>query len=158
VVAFIFLIFLISYDVENNITCWNFVYFLNDTIVNNINIKNLKWLYCWKQCNLLNSFSKLCCFEKYKLYRSETEKTKPNQKKMSQTGLNWFFFLKNQTEPKPIGLNRFWFFFFKKFGLVIFFNKNQTEPKIIISIKQYNLLNCFSKLCCFEKYNLYIFL
>jgi GTPase SAR1 family protein len=30
-------------------------------------------------------------------------------------------FLKSRTEPKPVGLTRFWFFsFFKKTGLVVF--------------------------------------
>jgi hypothetical protein len=118
-VQFFFLIFLISYDVENNITCWNFVYFLNDTIVNNINIKNLKWLYCWKQCNLLNSFSKLCCFEKYNLYRSETEKTEPNLKKWAKLVWTGFFPKKpNRTETgrfEPILVflkkNSVWLFF-----------------------------------------------
>jgi hypothetical protein len=35
-------------------------------------------------------------------------------------------FLSKKTEPKPVGLNRFWFDYF--------FNKNQTEQKIITPI------------------------
>jgi hypothetical protein len=63
-------------------------------------------------------------FYKQKTKKNRTEpnpkktgkKTESNQKKPSQTGKtepNWFepiFVLKNQTEPKPVGLNRFWFF------------------------------------------------
>jgi hypothetical protein len=42
---------------------------------------------------------------------SQTGKTNPKPKKQSQTG----FILKNQTEPKLVGLNRFRFlFYFKK--------------------------------------------
>jgi hypothetical protein len=61
---------------------------------------------------------------RFRFYKPKTEKTKPNpnRKKLSQTG----FVLKNRTEPKLVGLNRFWFFL-KKFGLVIFFYKNRTE-------------------------------
>jgi hypothetical protein len=50
-------------------------------------------------------------------------KTKPNRKKPSQTESNQFepvFVLKNRTEPKPVGLNRFRFFL-NFFSLVIFF-------------------------------------
>jgi len=65
----------------------------------------------------------------------ETEKTKPNpnrnklKKKPSQTGKNrgklkklsqTGFFLKNRTELKSVGLNRFWFFF-KKIWLGYYF-------------------------------------
>jgi hypothetical protein len=65
----------------------------------------------------------------------ETEKTKPNpnrnklKKKPSQTGKNRAklkklsqtgFFLKNRTELKSVGLNRFWFFF-KKIWLGYYF-------------------------------------
>jgi hypothetical protein len=67
--------------------------------------------------------------------KTEPEKNRAKPKKPSQTKKtepNRFepvFSLKNRTEPKPVGLNRFRFFFFKKkFGLVIFFDKNRTEP------------------------------
>jgi len=62
--------------------------------------------------------------------RAKTEsnqKTKPNRKKPSQTEKtepNRFepaFSLKNRTEPKPVGLNRFRFFFFFKIRFGYFF-------------------------------------
>jgi hypothetical protein len=69
---------------------------------------------------------------------SQTEKTNQNRKKPSQnreTEPNRFepvFALKNRTEPKPVGLTRFRFFFQKKkFRFGYFFDKNRTEPKII---------------------------
>jgi hypothetical protein len=83
---------------------------------------------------------------KTELNRTEPEKNRAKPKKPSQTEPkpsqtgktepNRFepvFSLKNRTEPKPVGLNRFRFgfgFFFKKknFGLVTFFDKNRTEP------------------------------
>jgi hypothetical protein len=49
----------------------------------------------------------------------ETEKTEPSWK--NQVKLVW-----TGTEPKPVGLNWFWFFL-KKFSLVIFLYK--IEPK-----------------------------
>jgi len=79
----------------------------------------------------------------FRFYKPETKTTKPNRtqtgKKPSQTRKtepNRFepvFVLKNQTEPKLVGLN--WFRFLKKkFNLVIFLNKNRIQPKIITSI------------------------
>jgi hypothetical protein len=56
---------------------------------------------------------------------SQTEKTEPNR-------FEPVFVLK--TEPKPVGLNWFWFDFYflkKKIGLITFFYKNQTESKMI---------------------------
>jgi hypothetical protein len=51
--------------------------------------------------------------------------------------LSWFWFfrvfdIKNRTEPKPVGWNRFRFFFvfFQNFGLVVFIDKNRTELKM----------------------------
>lgn len=51
--------------------------------------------------------------------------------------LSWFWFFrvfdkKNRTEPKPVGWNRFRFFFvfFQNFGLVVFIDKNRTELKM----------------------------
>jgi hypothetical protein len=43
------------------------------------------------------------------------------------------FLLKNRTEPKPIGLNRFRFefFSFSKFYFGYFLDKNRTEPKML---------------------------
>jgi hypothetical protein len=83
---------------------------------------------------------------RFRFYKPKTEKTKPNlnRKKLSQTGKkpsqtektkpNRFepvFVLKNQTEPKPVGLK--WFrFFLKKISVwLFFFYKIRTEPKII---------------------------
>jgi hypothetical protein len=68
--------------------------------------------------------------------RAKTGKTEPNR-------FEPVFALKNRTEPKPVGLTRFWFgfgFFFQKkinFGLVTFFYKNRTEPKMITPNKDY---------------------
>jgi hypothetical protein len=66
---------------------------------------------------------------RFRFYKPKTEKTKPNpnRKKTSQTGLNRFC-PKNQTEPKPVGLNRFWFFFLKS-GLVTFLKKTEPNKK-----------------------------
>ena len=54
------------------------------------------------------------------------KKTEPNQKKTS--------FYSKITEPKPVGLNRFWFnfsFFLKKTDFITFFlDKKQTKLKI----------------------------
>jgi hypothetical protein len=77
---------------------------------------------------------------RFRFYKLKTEKTEPNpnRKKPSQTGKtkqkpsqtgkktepNWFepvFILKNRTKPKPVSLNRFRCFFFKKFNLIIVF-------------------------------------
>jgi hypothetical protein len=58
------------------------------------------------------------------------KKTEPNWKKPSQTGTGRFelvFVLKNRTEPKSIGLSRFWFFL-KKINLVIL-KKIKLNPK-----------------------------
>jgi hypothetical protein len=56
--------------------------------------------------------------EKNRVKPSQTEKTEPNR-------FESVFVLKNQTKPKPVGLNRFQFgfsFFLKKyFGLVTLF-------------------------------------
>jgi hypothetical protein len=45
--------------------------------------------------------------------------------------------LKNRTEPKPVGLNWFWFEFFSflNFILVSFLDKNRTESKMLTSTK-----------------------
>ena len=83
--------------------------------------------------------------KKNKLNRTQTEKNSSQTgKKSSQTeklrkiGKNRVkpvFVLKNQTELKPVSLNRFQFLFiFKKFNLINFFYKNQTKSKIIIHI------------------------
>lgn len=48
----------------------------------------------------------------------------------------WFWFFRvfdKKTEPKPVGWNRFRFFFFVfflSFGLVVFIDKNRIEPKM----------------------------
>jgi len=102
----------------------------------------LNWLKFWKNWPV-----------RFWFYKSGTEKTKSNlnkkkqakpektsqTEKPSQTGKNrakpvWTdFFLKNRTEQKPVGLNRFRFgfgFFFLKIILVwLFFwqKPNQTE-------------------------------
>jgi len=55
----------------------------------------------------------------FRFYKPETKKTKPNwtepkQKKPEKNEPNRFepvFSLKNRTEPKPVGLNRFQLFF-----------------------------------------------
>ena len=82
---------------------------------------------------------------RFRFYKPETEKIEPNRikpkqkkarKKLSQTGktepnrFELVFVLKNQIEPNPVGLNRFWFFK-KKLIWLYFFDKNQTELKII---------------------------
>jgi hypothetical protein len=74
-------------------------------------------------------------------YKLETEKTEPNPNKKNKKNRAkpvWSgFVMKNRTEPKPVGLNRFRFF--KKyifFGIVFFFNKNRTELKIITPTNQ----------------------
>ena len=61
--------------------------------------------------------------------RAKPKKTEPNR-------FEPVFTLKNRTEPKPVGLTWFRFFFSKKinFGLVTFFDKNRTEPKMITPI------------------------
>jgi len=51
-------------------------------------------------------------------YKPETKKTEPNPNKKNRA--KPVFVQKNQTKPKPVGLNRFRFFL-KKFGLVTFF-------------------------------------
>ena len=76
---------------------------------------------------------------RFRFYKSETKKTEPNKKnrakpkKPSQTGLSRFLSKKpNRTETgrfEPVSV-RFWFFFLK-FGLIIFFYKNRTKLKII---------------------------
>ena len=92
-------------------------------------------------------------------YKQKTEKTKPNRnrqktgkkpsqnrKKPSQNRKNrakpvWTGFCPKITEPKPVGLTRFRFFFQKnKFGLVTFFDKNRTEPKMITPTKHLNTI------------------
>jgi len=72
--------------------------------------------------------------------RTQTEKNwkKSSQnrvklKKLIQTGLNRLLSKKNLTEPKSVGLNRFWFifgFFIKKISIwLLFFYKNRTNRK-----------------------------
>jgi hypothetical protein len=64
---------------------------------------------------------------------SQIGKNKPNREKLSQTKnieqnrVEPVFVLKNQTEPKPVGFNRFRFFL-KKFNLVVFFFFIKTKP------------------------------
>ena len=69
-------------------------------------------------------------------YKPETKKTEPNRtqiKKPSQNRKiepNQFepvFIKKNRTEPKPVGLNQFWFFF--NFNLIIFLIKIKPNKK-----------------------------
>jgi hypothetical protein len=73
-----------------------------------------------------------------RFYKPETKKTEPNrtqteknQKKPSQIGktdLNRFLFLKNRIEPKPVDLNRFWFFFKNiSVWLLFFFIKTKSN-------------------------------
>ena len=67
---------------------------------------------------------------RFQFYKSETEKTRKNRAK---TKPNWFepVFIQ-KTKPKPVGLNRFWFFFYIKNLISLFsFNKNQTKLKMI---------------------------
>jgi hypothetical protein len=74
---------------------------------------------------------------RFRFYKQKTKKTEPkstkNRKKLSQpekiepklkNQAKPVFSLKNQTEPKPVGLTRFRFFFKKNFDLVTFFYKN----------------------------------
>ena len=63
----------------------------------------------WKKpIKPIKILKKPTCSVRFRFYKPKTEKTKPNpnRKKLSQTG----FVLKNRTEPKLVGLNRFWFF------------------------------------------------
>ena len=75
--------------------------------------------------------------QKNRVKPSQNRKNRAKQKKPSQTRktesnrFELVFVLKNQTESKPVGSNRFQFFFFLNFVLVIFFDKNRTERKII---------------------------
>jgi hypothetical protein len=74
-------------------------------------------------------------------YKPKTEKTEPSRAKLEKTEPNRFepvFVLKNQTEPKQVGLNRFRFgFFFFKIRFSYFFYKNRTEPKMIENDQPY---------------------
>jgi hypothetical protein len=84
-----------------------------------------------------------------RFYKQKTKKTEPKQKKKpsqnrenrAKTGKNRaktgktepnrfepVFSLKNRTEPKPVGLTRFRFFFFKKKISVWLFFFIKTEP------------------------------
>jgi hypothetical protein len=87
---------------------------------------------------------------RFQFYKHKTKKTElnPNKKKLEkkprQTGKNrakLVFVLKNRTESKPAGLNRFRFFFFNSVWL-LFFDKNRIEPKMITPS-----LACFARLC-----------
>jgi hypothetical protein len=56
--------------------------------------------------------------------RKKQSQNRENQAKTEKTEPNRFepvFALKNRTEPKPVGLTRFWFFFQKKFQFGYFF-------------------------------------
>ena len=53
--------------------------------------------------------------------RAKTGKTEPNR-------FEPVFALKNRTEPKPVGLTRFWFFFQKKIISVWLLFLIKTEP------------------------------
>jgi hypothetical protein len=82
---------------------------------------------------------------RFRFYKPETKKTEPNRnrkktepnrKNRAQTEPNRknrakpIFVLKNQTEPKPVGLNRFRFFLKKNnFSLVFFFIKTKLNRK-----------------------------
>jgi hypothetical protein len=78
--------------------------------------------------------------------QAKPEKNKPNRKNRAKTEPNRFeqvFVLKNQTEPKSVGLDLvsglkkiIWFGYF-------FFNKNRTEPKIIIYTQLFNISDLF---------------
>jgi hypothetical protein len=65
--------------------------------------------------------------------RKKPSQNRENRAKTRKTDPNRFEpVFAQKTEPKPIGLTRFRFFFQKKnFGLVTFFDKNRTEPKMI---------------------------
>ena len=90
--------------------------------------------------------------------RAKIEKTKPNQKNRAKPVWTGFCPKKpNRTETgrfDPVSV-QFWFFFLKKFGLVIFFYKNRTEQKMITPIAKYRgrfnflylylLVNCHHK-------------
>jgi hypothetical protein len=62
---------------------------------------------------------------RFRFYKPETEKTEPKPEKTEPNQFEPVFVQK--TEPKPVGLNRFRFFFKKKIGLVTFF-LIKTEP------------------------------
>jgi hypothetical protein len=74
----------------------------------------------------------------FQFYKPEIEKPEPNQTqteknraKLEKTESDRFepiFPQNNQTESKPVGLNRFWLFFFYK---------NRTESKIITPTSKY---------------------
>jgi len=64
------------------------------------------------------------------------KKTESNRQKTKSHLFEPGFALKNRTEPKPVGLNRFGFFF-KNSVWLFFFDKNRTEPKIITPDKNW---------------------
>jgi len=83
----------------------------------------------------------------FRFYKQKTEKTEPNpnrkkpeknraklekNEKTKPNRLEPVFVLKNRTELKPVGLNRFQFgFFFLNSVWLVFFYKNRIEPKMI---------------------------
>jgi hypothetical protein len=94
-------------------------------------------------------------FYKPKTKKTELNRNRKNRKKPSQTGKNWvklktkpnrfepIFVLKNRTEPKPVSLNRFrFFFYFKNFSLVIFFYKIKTNKKWSPLYKSHVMATC----------------
>jgi len=98
----------------------------NRTVKNN----RLNRLKFWKNQPIRFRFYKPKT-EKTEPNRTQTEKKpEPNQAKLKNRAKP-VFVLKNRTEPKPIGLNRFQFFFKKNSVWLLFFYKNQMEPKII---------------------------
>jgi hypothetical protein len=70
---------------------------------------------------------------KQKKTKSDWKKAKPGRKKTNpnqKTEPNRFCPQNNQTKPKPVGLNRFQFYFLKKISFDYFiFYKNKTESK-----------------------------
>jgi len=110
----------------------------------------LNQLKFWKNRSVRFSFGFLS-LEPEKPNRIEPNWKKPEKnraklKKSSQTRKNQakpVFTLKNQIEPKPVGLNWFWFGFLKKFNLIIFLIK--TKPNST------NRLTSLEKIICLRK-------
>ena len=90
--------------------------------------------------------------------RSQTGKKPSQPRKTEPNRFEPVFVLKNRTEPKSAGLNRFRFVFFLNSVWLLFFYKNRTESKMIIPdmicILSYKLY-CRSKL--FSLYDMYLY-
>jgi hypothetical protein len=84
---------------------------------------------------LIRILKKLTGSVRFRFYKPEIEKTKPNRTHSEKTESNRFepvFVLKNRNEMKPVGLNRFRFL--KKIDLVIIFLIKIKPNKKLLSL------------------------